>query len=66
MSEDIHSLLGRYFSGEATEEERRRVEAWVAGSPAARQEYDLLEKLWKGPDAATPVVFDAARAWSKV
>jgi ferric-dicitrate binding protein FerR (iron transport regulator) len=66
MSEDIHSLLGRYFSGEATEEERGRVKAWVAGSEANREEYRLLEKLWKGAGEAPAEVFDTRAAWSKV
>jgi transmembrane sensor len=66
MNEDIHSLLGRYFSGEATPEERGRVEAWVAGSEANRQEFGLLEKLWTGAGETAPQAFNTRAAWAKV
>jgi transmembrane sensor len=41
------ALLARYFSGEATDEERRELEAWIAADPARHSEVVELRRLWQ-------------------
>lgn len=66
MSEDMHSLLGRYFNGQATEEEAGAVKKWIQASSENEAEYKELEKLWHRSEEHDPVAFDTERAWQKI
>jgi len=44
---DTPGLLPRIFAGEATPEEVRQVEYWLAADPAHRSEYDTVARLWE-------------------
>ena len=66
MNEDIHNILGRYFSGQASPEEEHRVKSWSNESEENKAEYLLLEKLWTGAGTDTPLVFDTGAAWTRV
>jgi transmembrane sensor len=66
MSEDMHSLLGKYFNGEATEEEKHAVENWVRSSEQNADEFSLLQNLWNRSDGQPAVSFDTEKAWQKV
>ncbi len=65
MSEDMHILLARYFSGAATAEEATRVRSW-ASVPENRAEFDLLQKMWTATVPAATAPFNTNKAWSKV
>lgn len=66
MTEDMHFLLGKYFSGEATEEEQQAVKQWAASSEENASEFRLLENLWKASGEEKNVEFNTAKAWSRV
>jgi len=65
MSEEMHILLGRFFSGEATEAEKSAVREWRLLSKENETEYALLEKMWANTGEA-PISFDTEAAWKKV
>jgi len=45
---DIYQeLLGKYFSGNCSEEERTHVESWLKQSPDIQAVYDEYDKVWK-------------------
>jgi len=66
MIGDIHNLLGKYFSGEATAEEKEAIQQWKAAREEHALEFDDLEKLWNGFGGEEERTFDTARAWTKV
>ena len=66
MNEDMHSLLGRYFSGEATAEEKYAVKQWVQASRENEAEFTALEQLWNRSGAEETIAFDTEKAWQKV
>jgi len=66
MSEEIHSLLGRYFSGQATEEEIQTVQNWVHSNEQNEAEFKLLQKLWTRSGDQDAIVFDTDKAWQKI
>ena len=66
MAEDMHYLLGKYFSGEASEEETAMVRQWAAASEEHAAEFRLMEELWKASGVATTVQFDTDAAWTSV
>lgn len=66
MNEEMHNLLGRFFSGEATDQEKIAVREWKMSSKENETEFALLEKMWQNTDAASPVSFDTDAAWKKV
>ncbi|MEM1000023.1 MAG: FecR domain-containing protein [Bacteroidota bacterium] len=62
-----YELLGRYFAGEATEEERTEAEQWIAASDANQMTFAALTQIWEeasDPAAEPPV--DVDRAWQSV
>jgi transmembrane sensor len=63
MSEEIHRLLGRYFSGEATVEEKDEVRAWASGN---EEEFHQLEVFWTSAGSQEAPPFDTQAAWLKV
>jgi transmembrane sensor len=66
MSEEIHSLLGKYFSGQATEEEAAMVKQWVSASAENQEEFNVLQKIWNRLEEHEAVSFDTEQAWQKV
>jgi transmembrane sensor len=66
MNEEIHNLLGRYFSGEATAAEKVEVEEWIRSDEHNAAEFRLLENMWSGLDQPLDHVFDTGKAWQKV
>ena len=64
MTESMPSeLFARYLSGDASPEERERVERWVLEAPAHRVELDQLRAVWVRPRAGG---WDVERAWRRV
>lgn len=66
MSEDMHSLLGKYFNGEASEEEKNTVDDWARASEQNADEFRLLQNIWNRSDEQPVVSFDTEKAWQKV
>jgi transmembrane sensor len=66
MSNEMHSLLARYFNGETSVEENERVQEWIAASEDNRVEFDVLQKLWNTSGQHEEIVFDTAKAWQAV
>src|SRR5438045_9681877 len=66
MSEEIHNLLGKYFSGQVTDKEKSAVDEWVESSEENASDFRLLQKIWSGYENETQVQFDTSRAWQKV
>jgi transmembrane sensor len=66
MNEEMHNLLGRFFSGEATEPEKIAVREWRMASKENETEFALLEKMWQNTDAPSTISFDTNAAWKKV
>lgn len=63
---DLEILLPKYFSGEATPEERQAVEAWAQASAEHHSEFVLFQTLWKETAPAKVKTYDAQTAWAKV
>ena len=66
MTDEMHSLLGKYFSGQATAGEKQRVQQWVADSEQNRTDFELLEKLWHRSGEQETIQFDTNKAWKTV
>jgi transmembrane sensor len=66
MTDEMHSLLAKFFSGQATEEESGTVQSWAASSEENYADFKLLEKLWSTSGQHDEVVFDTDKAWHKV
>jgi transmembrane sensor len=66
MSEEMHILLGRFFSGEATEAEKTAVREWRLASSENEIEFALLEKMWNNSGEPAAISFDTEAAWKKV
>ena len=66
MTDEMHSLLGKYFSGQATAGELQRVQQWVAASEQNRTDFELLEKLWHRSGEQETIQFDTNKAWKTV
>lgn len=66
MSEDMHSLLGRYFSGQATEEEAATVMLWIRADAKNEEEFKSLEQLWNKTGEQETVSFDTNKAWVNI
>jgi len=43
---DPRGLLPKVFSGEATVDEKKQVDDWLAADPANRSEYNTISRLW--------------------
>jgi transmembrane sensor len=57
------TLLARYLAGEASADERARVEAWIAADPAHGAEVERLRGVW---GARRRGEWDLDRAWARV
>jgi transmembrane sensor len=66
MTDEMYSLLGRYFAGQASAEEVVAVEKWVAESDANKNAFAEVEQLWKQGDTDEVIAFDSNKAWDKV
>src|SRR5688572_8273111 len=66
MTDEMHSLIGKYFSGQATADEERLVQQWVAASEQNRSDFDLLEKLWHKSGEQETIQFNTNKAWTTV
>jgi len=66
MTEDIHDLIGKYLSGEATKEEAEKVHQWIDSDENNKADFQLLKKFWEGAGEQWPVMFDTQLAWTKV
>lgn len=58
-------LMAKCLSGEASTEERARLDAWVGESDVNREEFESMKQLW-GMAADEPVPVDVDAAWLKV
>ncbi|HEX2629413.1 MAG TPA: FecR domain-containing protein [Chitinophagaceae bacterium] len=66
MTDEMYSLLGRYFAGQASAEEVVAVEKWKAESEANKATFTELESLWNRSEEAEAITFDTNKAWNKV
>lgn len=57
--------LARYFSGEATPEEKEEIEKWISNEPFRVEIIKMLKKMWDlaGKDS---LKIDVEKAWSKL
>lgn len=62
------SLIVAALQGELTSEDKLQLEAWLMASPANRQHFERLERVWKEGVADYPRYSEAdeTRAWSEV
>lgn len=63
------ALLGKYFSGDLTPDEREKVDAWIREDETNRDEFEKFRKLWNQAEDMTsgglaPV--NVNLAWSKL
>ncbi len=64
---DIDDLIGRVLAGEATLEDRRKLDAWLAIDQSNRNYFSQLETIFERAAARTVQVdFDTDAAWKKV
>ncbi|HTC24177.1 MAG TPA: hypothetical protein VK688_07435, partial [Gemmatimonadales bacterium] len=67
MSEVDWELLDRYLSGEATPEERARVEAWLAEDPERWAQVAELRQAIEQAALSEPAVEEAkAEVWARL
>ena len=66
MGEDIHNLLGKFFTGQVTKEEEVAVLEWKDSSRENAHEFELLQKIWTGMDDEPAKVFNTQAAWKKL
>lgn len=66
MNEGMYTLLAKYFSGQATAEEKHTVDVWVAASKENRDEFKSAKNLWDNTGEITFPIFDTEAAWQKI
>lgn len=66
MSDEMYSLLAKYFSGQATTEEQLTVKNWINASEENRNEFETAKRLWQEADKAETLTYDTEAAWQKV
>jgi transmembrane sensor len=67
LSNDIESLVAKYLTGEATPDERRFVESWIASDNANLKYFQDLKEIFTRASAVANVQpFDADAAWEKM
>jgi transmembrane sensor len=66
--EKKYITLAKVLAGEASDEERAELDAWLASGPEARAEWEDMQQLWMGADEVldTAPRFNAEAAWEKV
>jgi transmembrane sensor len=63
---DYKELLPRYFSGEASKDERARVESWRQASTENKRLFAEYEKLWKSATERSPEIPDIDQTWDEL
>lgn len=66
MQEDIHSLIGKFFSGQASAEEAGMVQKWASATEENAADFAQLQKLWNRAGEQEQQVFDTEGAWKIV
>ncbi|MDZ7359452.1 MAG: FecR domain-containing protein [candidate division KSB1 bacterium] len=64
--DDKNELLVRYFAGEATADERARVEAWRQAAAENQHVFTEFEKIWRGATEKLPKVPNVDQAWMEL
>jgi ferric-dicitrate binding protein FerR (iron transport regulator) len=63
---DPTGLLPKIFAGEATPEEQRLVEEWIAAEPANRKTFETFSRLWSITGITSPDAIDLDEEWKKL
>jgi transmembrane sensor len=64
---DIDDVIGKYLSGEATEDERLFVEKWISGSAGNKRYFEHLKTIFTKAAAVSGLQdFDPDAAWEKM
>jgi ferric-dicitrate binding protein FerR (iron transport regulator) len=61
-----NELLVRYFSGEATADERARVEAWRQAAAENQRLFAEFEKIWRGAAEKLPKAPNVDQSWMEL
>lgn len=64
-NDHMDDLLAKLLNGEATAEEKKEAENWLAADVARQQEFEALKKIWMYSGTPSPD-FDTDSAWEKV
>lgn len=63
---DYNELLARYFSGEATAEERRQIEMWRQAAAENQRAFAEFESLWQRAAEKAPPTPNVDQAWQEL
>ncbi|MBQ9558886.1 MAG: FecR domain-containing protein [Bacteroidaceae bacterium] len=64
--ERIYELAAHWFTGNATEAEKREIREWMAESEPHRREWSELNEIWYSASTADERLrYDAERAWQR-
>lgn len=63
---DHHAALSRYFSGEATAEERAQIEAWRNAAAENQRVFAEWQKLWQRAAEKSPQLPNVDQAWAEL
>src|SRR5262245_40418226 len=63
---DQYELLARYFSGEATADERAALEAWRQAAAKNQRMFAEFEKIWQGAAEPLPRLPNVDQAWMEL
>ena len=67
LNSDIDSLIVKYLTGEASEEEHHLVLIWIKESPANRKYFDELKEIFKAAKLAQPDGFyNTDASWERI
>lgn len=67
MNEQIDMIIARKLAGEATEDDIRQLEVWIAADGRNKEEYEKVSRLWQSSgDMFKDIRFDNGNAWNKV
>lgn len=67
MNEDIDIIIAKKLSGEASEDDARILEEWLAADGRNKAEYDKVAQLWNGQEELfNNIHFNTTAAWEKV
>ncbi len=66
MNEPTEVRMGRYLTGEMSEQERLEWEQEVHNDPVLAREFETVRKLWHHSDRSRELDWDTERAWEKV
>lgn len=66
MSDEMYSLLAKYFSGQATAEEQLAVKNWTDAAEENKKEFEAAKITWQEAGQAEALTYDTEGAWQKV